>query len=109
MATITEGAHKGAEIIKGEYFDSIVTGPPARPEPPKREPKLLDKKAIMKRQNWSEDQFDRFILRPGAPVSVKVTKIGSWAITLKWRDTDIDRTLDAMRAERDELNGFLGE
>jgi hypothetical protein len=80
-----------------------------KPEPQRREPKLLDKKAMMKRQGWSEAQCERFIQRPGAPIAVKCTQFGGWAVTLKWRDTDIDRSLDAMRAGRDELNSFLGE
>lgn len=79
---------------------------PDRPEPVRREPKVLDRKHSAKHLGLSVEDFNRVCTRTDFPASRLIPSLlpGDWnGDKPGWRDTELERWRDGKLAERDEL------
>jgi len=80
-----------------------------RPEPVRREPIKLTKAALLKRQRWTEEDFE-IAVKHGLPNAAKRTTLGAWGWTLIWSDIEIDNWIEnTLRKNRGEIDRLLGD
>jgi hypothetical protein len=92
------GKDGSTTVISDSYgFGSVQVGPPIRPEPPRVESPWIDKPRLLKKLGFTEEDFVE-AQQYEFPIAAKRPQIGGWAITLVWRESQIDEWVDRMRA-----------
>jgi hypothetical protein len=89
-------------------FGSIVTGPPSRPEPPRREDRKLDRAALKKKLKLTDAELEEVFGLEEFPTAARRTSVGSWSITLVWSEAAVDRWIKKKRALAATITRLLG-
>jgi hypothetical protein len=102
--------HEGRPVaaIPSAYgFASIEVGPPLRPEPARVEVRTIDKKQLLRKLLWTEDDFQA-AQQFDFPTAGKRTRFCNWGIDLIWREDAIDRWIAVQRDKAAEILRLVG-
>ena len=87
-----------ATVLDDHYgFGSFSVGVPDRPEPPRPERKKLNYKALLKKMDWTDAQYNE-AQQYNFPIGGKTFPAGVWRWNLVWYEDLIDRWVADRRA-----------
>jgi hypothetical protein len=81
---------------------------PDPPEPPRREDRKLDRKALRKKLKLTDAELDEALALAGFPAAGQRVTYGGWGTTPIWSETAVDRWVEKQRALAATITRLLG-